>query len=73
MASMNWIIIGSVNGLLLIQCQAIAWINEDLLSIGPLRSNFSENWSEKTTNFFQENASENIFHQMKLFVQASMC
>ena len=36
---MNWISIGSDNGLLPIQRQAIIWTNDDLLSIG---TNFSE-------------------------------
>ena len=35
-------IIGSDNGLLPGQCQAITWTNADILSIGPLVTNFSE-------------------------------
>ena len=34
--SMNWVIIGSGNGLLPIQCQAIIWTNTGLLLTGPL-------------------------------------
>ena len=46
-ASMNWISIGSDNGLLPVQHQAITWTNADLLSIGPLGINFSEIWIKK--------------------------
>ena len=34
--------IGSGNGLLPVQPQAITWTNADLLQIGPLVTNFSE-------------------------------
>ena len=36
--------IGSGNGLLRIQYQAITWTNGDIFSIGPLRKNFSKIW-----------------------------
>ena len=39
---MNWVSIGSDNGLLPIRRQAIIWTNAGLLSIGPLGTNFSE-------------------------------
>ena len=59
-ASMNWVSIGSDKGLSLIRCQAITWTNAHLLSIGPLRTNFSEIWKL----FIQENAFENIVCEM---------
>ena len=39
---MNWVSIGSGNGLLPVRRQAITWTNAGLLSIGPLETNFSE-------------------------------
>ena len=38
----KWVTIGSDNGLLPVQCQAIAWNNAHSLSIGSLRTDFSE-------------------------------
>ena len=38
----NWVIVGSGNDLLLVQCQAITWHNAAWLSIAPLGTNFSE-------------------------------
>ena len=40
--SVNWVNIGSDNGLTPVWHQAITWTNDDLLSFGPLRTNFSE-------------------------------
>ena len=40
--SVNWVSIGSGNGLSPVRRQAITWTNGDLLSIGPLGINFSE-------------------------------
>ena len=40
--SVNWVIIGSANGLSPAQHQAITWINDDLWSIWPLGTNFCE-------------------------------
>ena len=40
--SVNWVSIGSDNGLFPVPRQAIAWTNADLLSVGPLGTNFSE-------------------------------
>ena len=39
---MNWVIIGSGNGLSPVRCQAIIWSNAGLLSIGLLGTHFSE-------------------------------
>ena len=44
-ASMNLVIIGSDSGLSPVQRQAITWTNAALLSIGLLRTNFSEIWT----------------------------
>ena len=43
---MNWARIFSGNGLLPARRQAITWNNADLLSIGPIGTNFSEIWIE---------------------------
>ena len=40
--SLNWVIIGSDNGLSPVRRQAITWTNAGLLLIGPLGTNFSE-------------------------------
>ena len=44
------IIMGSDNGFSPVQRQAISWTNDDLLSIGPLGTNFSELWIEINKN-----------------------
>ena len=41
-ALVNWVSIGSDNGLSPVLHQAITWTNADLLSIGPLGIKFSE-------------------------------
>ena len=41
MVSWNLISIGSGNGFMPLQYQAIAWANKDLLSIRPLGTNFN--------------------------------
>ena len=46
---MNWVNIGSGNGLSPVRRQAITWTNADLLSIGPLGTNFREIWIEILT------------------------
>ena len=43
-ASVNWVSIGSDNGLAPVRRQAITWTNADLLSIGPLGTYLSEIW-----------------------------
>ena len=40
--SSNWVSIDSGNALLPVRCLAITWTNVDLLSIGPLGTNFSQ-------------------------------
>ena len=42
MMMLIWVIITSDNGLSPMRCQAITWTNVDLLSIGPMGTNFSE-------------------------------
>ena len=49
-ASVDWVRIGSDNGLSPVRRQAITSTSPDLLSIGPLGTNFSEIWI-KTQNF----------------------
>ena len=46
MASVNWTIIGSDNGLSLNLHQVNVWINVDILSIGPFGTDFGEIWIE---------------------------
>ena len=41
-ASLNWVSIGSGNGLSPLRRQAIAWTNDDKLSIGPIGQDFNE-------------------------------
>ena len=48
---MNWVTIGSGNGLSPARCQAFIWTNADLLLIGPLGTKFSE-IRIKTRNFW---------------------
>ena len=61
---MNQFSIGSGNGLSLLQRQAITWTNADLLSIGPLETNFNEILSQGSIIFIQENAFENVVCKM---------
>ena len=53
-------IVGSNNGLLLVQHQVIIWASAEILLIGPLGTNFNQN----TKLFIQENASESIVCEM---------
>ena len=55
---MHWAITGSGNGLSPVRRQAITWTNTGLLSIGPMRTNFSEIWNLNSIIFIQENAFE---------------
>ena len=41
-ASLNWVIIGSDNGLSIVRRQAIIWTNAGILLIGPLGTKFTE-------------------------------
>ena len=52
--SVNWFSIGLGNGLVPNRRQAITWTNADLLSIGPLGTNFSESWIEILTFAFKK-------------------
>ena len=52
-ASVKWVSIGSGNGLSPIRCQAITWTNADLLSIGPLGTNFSDIWIKCNFSFMK--------------------
>ena len=58
--SMNYVNIGSDNGLAPVRRQAIIWTNAGLLSIEPLRTISNQN----TKFFINENASENIACEM---------
>ena len=61
---MNWVGIGSGNGLSPVRWQAITSTNADLLSIGPLGTNFSEIQIEIKKIFIHENAFENVVCEM---------
>ena len=54
--SVNWVSIGSDNGLLPARCQAIIWNNAGILLIGPLGTSFSEIQIEIENLFIHENA-----------------
>ena len=60
---MNWVSIGSDNGLSTIWCQAIILINAGLLSI-VLFGDFSEIIFFEYKTYIHENASENIVSEM---------
>ena len=62
-ASVNWVHIGSGNGLSPVRGQAITWTNADLLSVELPGTNFSEIWIGILSFSFQENASEIFFCQ----------
>ena len=57
---MNWISFSSDNGLSPVRCQAITWTNTNLLSTGPLGTNFQWNPKQNTKLFNHENAFEVI-------------
>ena len=59
-ASVNWVIIGSDNGLLPVWCQAIIWINADNSSIRPEGTYFNEVLFEIQKFLIQENAFESV-------------
>ena len=61
---MNRVSIGSDNGLSPVRRQAITWTSAGLLSIGPLRINFSEIWNRNSCIFIQENAIDNVVCQI---------
>ena len=63
-AFVNWISIGSGNGLSPIRHQAITWTHAHLLSIEPLGTNFSEIRMKNTKLFVPENAFENVVCEM---------
>ena len=52
--SVNWVGIGSCNGLSPVRRQAITWSNGTLLSIEPLWTNFSEIWIKNTKISFMK-------------------
>ena len=64
-ASVNWVIIGSGNGLSTIRRQTITGTNVDFLLIGLLRTNFSEIWIEILTFSFKKINSKMKCHLPK--------
>ena len=67
------IITGSDNGLSPDRRQAIIWTNAGLLSIGPLRTYFSENIVKKKNNFHWKNARENVVCEMASILSRPQC
>ena len=73
-ASVNCVRIGSGNGLVPVWRQAITWTNADLLSIGPLGTNFTEcklnrnkkNFSSKKIYLKMSSAIWRTFFPMKI-------
>ena len=59
---MNWVNIGSGNGLSPFPLQANTWSNVGLLLIGPLE-NFQWNFIRKSNIFIKENAIDNLVCQ----------
>ena len=51
--------IGSDNGLSFGQCQVIIGINAEILLIGPLGTNFNENFNRNSNIFIEQNMFEN--------------
>ena len=66
-------IIGSDYGLSPGWCQAIIWTNAEILLIGPLGTNFSENEIEIYTFFIQENTFENVVWKMAAILSRPQC
>ena len=68
--SMDWVNIGSCNGLSPIRRQAITWTNTGTFSIGLPGTSFSEIWIGILSCFIQENVFENVVcHNGGHFVQ----
>ena len=67
------IIIGSYNGLLPDQHQAIIWTNAGILLIGPLGTTFSEILNEILTFSFEKMHLKCCLWNGGHFVMASMC
>ena len=70
--SVNWVSIGSGNGLSPVWHQTITWANAGLLSIGPLGTNFSE-IRIKIQIFIDENAIENVVRKMSAILSWPQC
>ena len=60
----NLTIIGSDNGLSPGRRQAIIWTNTGILLIGPLRTNFNEDFNLNSNIFIQENTFESVVCEM---------
>ena len=62
--SRNWVSIGSVNGLLPVQHQAITLSNADLLLLGPFGTNLNKIWIEIQNFSFIKNVFQDIVCKM---------
>ena len=71
-ASLNWVIIGSDNGLSPVRHQAIIWTNAGILLIGPLGTNFGEILIRIQTFSFKKLHLKRRLQNDVYFVSASM-
>ena len=70
---MNWVIIGSDNGLSPVRCQAVIWTNAGILLIGPLETNFSAILIGISNVFIHENPFENVVWEMATILSWPQC
>ena len=68
MASMNIVVISSGSGLWPVLCQAMTWTSTELLSVGPIETNFIEIAIKIQTFSFQENAFENVVCKISIIL-----
>ena len=66
-------IIGSDNGLSPGRRQAIFWTNAEILSIGPLGTNFSENFNRNSNIFIPENTFESVVCETAAILSRPQC
>ena len=72
--SMNWVSLGSNNGLSLNRYQSITWCDADVLSFRPMGTNFSQiNMNHNKIPLYLISTAENVTVRLSRFVQASIC
>ena len=67
------IIVGSDNGLSPVRPQAIIWTNAGIWFIGPLATNFSENFNCNGNIYIKENVFENVVWKMSAILSRPKC
>ena len=70
MVSIDWIIIGSCNGLAPVRCQPITWTNADLSIIGPWGTSFCGLWIKMHKFSDKKSAFENICKKAAVIFRA---